>query len=159
MAQTEATDLKAVNEKLQAAKDAQKENNAALASFRKKNKLKKGAEPADEKLSKELKKLEAASQKGKELVESLTDEVKKLTPRKDRVTKYAYPEDCTTSADKKKFRAKMRAEERKAKKGEDSPAAKPKPSGKTSSKRKPSTKKVRVKLTASSKAGGVADED
>lgn len=155
MAKTEATDLNAVNEKLQAAKDAQKENNAALASFRKKNKLKKGAEPADEKLSKELKKLEAASQKGKELVESLTAEAKKLTPRKERVTKYAYPEDCTTSADKKKFRAKMRAEERKAKKGEDSSTAKPK----TSSKKKPSNKKIRNKPAASVGAAGVADED
>lgn len=154
MAKTEATDLNAVNEKLQAAKDAQKENNAALASFRKKNKLKKGAEPADEKLSKELKKLEAASQKGKELVESLNAEAKKLKPRKDRVTKYAYPEDCTTTADKKKFRAKMRAEERKAKKGEDSPA-KPKPS----SKKKPANKKIRNKPTAPVGAAGVADED
>jgi len=94
-------------EALKAAKDE-------LREFMAENKIKKGATPEDPKI---LKKFESLTQKvdaAREKAEGLKEAIKELKPKKNRETKYAYPEGMSDK-DKKKFRA---AQRRAAKGGE-----------------------------------------
>lgn len=117
------------------AKDALKAAKADLKAFRKENKIKPGEEPTDEKLTKKFNKLvKAVEEAESELVKADTA-IKELTPPKGRATTYTYPEDVVTAADKKKYRAKMRRDAKKAK-AEGEPAAEVKESPEPSKKKK-----------------------
>lgn len=114
---------------------AQNEMRAAkkeLVKFRKTNKLKADEVPEDEKLVKTLKKLNQAVAGKEAEVADLKAKIKASKPeRKGFATKYTYPkikdadsgeEREMTSAEKKKFRTKARAEAKKAAKGETAEA-------------------------------------
>ncbi len=89
------------------------EERTALREFKSENNIKRGKEPEDEKIAAKLEKLVAGIEKTREAIDIAKVEAKELKPRKNRVTKYDYPDDCTTDADKKKYRAKMRREAKK----------------------------------------------
>lgn len=113
-----------------AAKNGLRDAKKELTKFRKSNKLKSGEEPEDAKLAKTLKKLTQAVEKAEAVVADAKDKVKESKPKRGFKTKYTYPmvtdeesgeEREMTAAEKKKFRAKARAEKKKAEKGEDQP--------------------------------------
>lgn len=94
-----------------------------LREFKKENKVKRNKPLDDPKLAAQLEKKEALVEKLRLQMDELKETARELKPRKDRVTKYDYPADCTTDKDKKKFRAKMRRETKKAAKGETEKAS------------------------------------
>lgn len=79
-----------------------------LKTFMKANKLKEDSEPTDKKVKKEWAGLQAEVKTAKEAL-------KALKGSSGRRTTYEYPKDMTDPKDRKRYRAKMRAE---AKKGE-----------------------------------------
>lgn len=99
-------------------KETLAEERTALREFKSENNIKRGKEPEDEKVAAKLLKLNEAVDKTRESIDEAKVAAKELKPRKERVTKYDYPDDVTTDADKKKYRAKMRREKTKAEKGE-----------------------------------------
>lgn len=93
-----------------------------LKSFCKENKLDYEVDhSADEKHGKKYGKLKKAVDSTKKAVESAEEFVSSNKPKKEkkeRVSKYEYPADCTSAGDKKKFRAAQRAAAKRAEKGE-----------------------------------------
>lgn len=97
---------------------AEKEKRA----FEKDNGLKKGEDHSEHpkhgkkwaKMDKNIQQLEADIEEAKNWLK----ENKPKKEKKERQLKYDYPADCTTDEQKKKFRATMRAEAKKAEKGE-----------------------------------------
>ena len=85
-----------------------------LRNFKQENKVKRNKPVEDPKTQAQLEKKEALVEKLRTQFEELKGSAKELKPRKDRQTKYVYPTDCVTDKDKKKFRAKMRREAKKA---------------------------------------------
>lgn len=100
----EAANLK--KEDLKAAK-------AELKAFRKENSIKPDETPTDEKILKKFNKLTATVEKAEEAHNKALEAAKELKPKTARPSKYEYPEGMT-AAEKKKFRAKARAEKKRA---------------------------------------------
>jgi len=114
-------------QQLEAAKTDLSEKREALREFKTENKIKRNKPVEDPAIQKQLETHEGAVEKAREVVDAAKAAAKELKPRKERVTKYEYPEDCTTDKDKKRYRAKMRREAKKAESGDDAkPAAKKK---------------------------------
>jgi len=113
-------------EQLEAAKGKLSEAKEEVRNFKKEHKIKRGKPIEDAKVNSQLEKLEAAVDKAREAVDTAKEAARELKPRKERVTKYEYPEDCVTDKDKKRYRAKMRRDSKKDEKGETDkkPAAK-----------------------------------
>jgi hypothetical protein len=127
----------------------------ALTDYLKKNKLKRNVDYSeDKKHSSKLVKLNNSIEKTSSSLDKVNDQVKELKPKKDRVSKYDYP-DGITSEEKKKFRQKARSDAN----GDEKKASKPKKEKKESSKvkkdsskaKKTSTKKVNPKKGKRSK--------
>ena len=136
------------------AKDALRIAKKELTKFRKANKLKVGDEPEDAKLKKTLAKLTKAVEKAESELNDTKAEAKKNAPKRGFKTKYTYPlvkdeesgeEREMTAAEKKKFRAKARAEKKKAEKGEKPAKAE---KGKTAEKPKKAKKGKKAKKEA-----------
>ena len=128
-----------MKEKLNAAQTELKSAKKDLVKFRKTNKLKADQTPEDEKLAKTMAKLQKAIEAKEAAVKEIKEEIKASKPARGFKTKYTYPtvvdEDSgeereMTAAEKKKFRAKARAEAKKAEKGEEAPKKKEKKAGK-----------------------------
>jgi len=132
-------------EKLATAKENYSTAREELKEVMKENKIKRGAEVEDvtpAKVQKSYKIKLGKVEKAKALLEKAKEAVKSTKVKKERVSKYEYPEDCLSVEDKKKYRTKLRnakkkadkpAKEKKADKG-DAPAK--------GSKKKTSKKKV-----------------
>lgn len=101
-------------------KEELKEAKTALKDFRKENSLKEGEEPKEEKLAKKLARLVAAQDKAVEALDQARETEKELRPKAERPSKYDYPEGLS-NAEKKKYRAKARAEAKRALKEADKP--------------------------------------
>lgn len=84
-------------------------------AFEKANKLRKGQIPDDKKLAKEYTALAGTVKTEKAALETIEAEEKALRPAKEKTTKYVYPPEVVSEADKKKFRA---AQRRKLKEGD-----------------------------------------
>ena len=100
------------------------------------NKIKKGATPEDPKILKKFESLTKKVETSREVAEGLKEALKELKPKKNRETKYAYPEGMSDK-DKKKFRAAQR----RAAKGEKAPKEKETGDGEAKTK-KPLKKKT-----------------
>ena len=94
-------------EQFNASKEALKEAKTELREFMIENKIKKDKAPEDPKLVAKLEKLTQKVEKAQEAAEAAKEAVKELKPKKERETKYEYPEGMTDK-DKKKFRAAAR---------------------------------------------------
>lgn len=92
---------------LEANKETLKESRTALRTFKTENGIKRGKEPEDAKVKKGLTAAEGKVTKAQEVLDAAKEVEKELRPKKDRVTKYDYPEGMSDK-DKKKFRAKSR---------------------------------------------------
>lgn len=103
-------------EQFNAAKEALKTAKEELREFMAENKIKKGATPEDPKILKKFESLTKKVETSRETAEGLKEALKELKPKKNRETKYAYPEGMSDK-DKKKFRAAQR----RAAKGEKAP--------------------------------------
>jgi len=112
---------------LETAKEAYASEKEAIRDWKKENKIRRNKPIEDPKVQAELEKREAKVETLREAMDAAKEAAKELKPRKERVTKYEYPDDCTTDKDKKKYRAKMRREAKKAEKGEADPDAKATP--------------------------------
>ena len=122
-----------VKDELIKAKNDLKDKKKEVVKFRKANKIKASETPEDNKLAKTLEKLKAAMESQEEVVNDLKEKAKAEKGTKGPRTKYDYPkikdeesgeEREMTAAEKKKYRAKMRAEKKKAEKGETPKASK-----------------------------------
>lgn len=147
---------------LEEIKGALTEERKEFKSFLKKNKLKVGK---DYSTHKELgEEFSAHNDKLAELQatrEELMAFTKENKPRKERQTQYDYPEGVTSTEEKKKYRAKVRAEKKRAEKAkakaekgestekEEAPAKKKAPAKKASAK---PTAKTPAKKTPTKKA-------
>ena len=124
-------------------KTASKEAAQELKDFKKENKAKKG-EQVSAKVAKKITLLEGKVEKAKERLAKINETVKSLKPKKDRKSKYDYP-DGLTAAEKKKYRTKMRNSEKgdedKPKKKKSKKADKADSEEKTSKKKKKKSKK------------------
>ena len=105
-------------------KDAVRAAKAELKAFRKEKGLKPDEVPGGEKDVKTLNKLTKKLETAEEDLEKANEAAKALKPVKTRETSYQYPENCTTAADKKKYRAKMRREKKSAAKAAEKAEAK-----------------------------------
>lgn len=106
-------------EALATAKEERKAAFAELRAFEKENSLAKGEDHSASKVGKKWAKLKAAYDKKVTASDAIEEAMKGLKSEPTvRPSKYTYPADCVTAADKKKFRAAARAA---AKKG-DKPA-------------------------------------
>ena len=101
-------------------KEALKAVKAEAKEFRKENKLRPDDTPTDEKLAKKLAKLTSAVEKAQKEYDDAVEAMKALKPKTVRQSKYEYP-DGMTAQEKKRFRAKSRAEARKAEKAASTP--------------------------------------
>lgn len=115
--------LAPAREKLKAAKDERR-------AFEKENKLAKETDhSADEKHGKKWAKLNATVVAAQAEVDSAKEFMDANKPKKEkagRASTYEYPKEVVTVADKKKYRAKMRADKKRAEKGEAAPEKKDK---------------------------------
>lgn len=111
----------------------------ALKIFRAENKIKRNKPIEDEKLQKAFDKVEAKVTSAKEAFDALKAEAKALKPKTTRGVKYTYPEGMDDANDRKKYRAKMRREAKRAEAGDN-----PEKPAKESKADKPS-KKVKAK--------------
>lgn len=123
-------------------KETVKQAKTALKAYLSENKLSKTEDHSeDPKHGKKIKRLTSAVEKAQKAMETLNADVKELKPKKERASKYEYPEGLS-AAEKKKFRAKQRAEanreKKKAEKGESAGNADKK--GKKTSKKKKTAK-------------------
>lgn len=107
-------------EALSSAKEEKKAAFSELRAFEKENELAKGGDHSkDAKVGKKWNKLNETYQKKKASVEELEGAVKETKSDKTaRKTVYDYPADIKTAGEKKKYRAKMRAEKKRAAKGD-----------------------------------------
>lgn len=126
-------------------KDAVRAAKADLKAFRKEKNLKPDDVPGEEKVVKALAKLEKKLATAEEELEAANAVAKGLKPEKTRVTSYEYPADCTTAADKKKYRAKMRREKKSAAKAADKAAAPAAETADAAGEEAPAKKKKKVK--------------
>lgn len=94
---------------VEATKTSLKEAREALRTFKQDNGIKRDAVPEDAKIKKELDKLVSAADKAKAAADKAKETEKAIRPRKERSSKYEYP-DGMTADEKKKFRAKARRE-------------------------------------------------
>ena len=104
---------------LAAAKENLSEAKDGLREFKKDNKIRRNKPVEDEKIAAQLEKKEEIVDNAREKADLAKEAAKELKPRKERVTKYVYPDDCVTDKDKKKYRAKMRREAKKKAEGGD----------------------------------------
>jgi hypothetical protein len=103
-------------EALAQAKEERKAAKEELRAFEKENDLEKGG---DHSANKKWAKLNGSLEKKEALIAEIEESMKDLKSEKvARVSKYEYPEDVVSAADKKKFRAAARAAAKKAAKGE-----------------------------------------
>lgn len=92
----------------------------ALKAYLTDNKLKKNKDYSDDKVhGKEYKQAKEAIAALEERLSSLNDQLKATKVTKPRNTKYEYPEGMTDPKERKAYRVKMRAEAKKAAKGEN----------------------------------------
>lgn len=117
--------------KLASLKEERKAAKEELRAFEKENKLAKETDHGGhEKFGKRWTKLNDAYQKKVAAIEKLEAEMAEIkTEKKSRVSTYEYPADVKTAAEKKKHRAKMRAEKKRAEKGEAAPKKEKKEKG------------------------------
>jgi len=103
----------AAKEEYTVAKDEQR-------AFEKENGLAKGEDHSgDKKVGKKWKTMNDMTEKKKAAYEAAKTAYEEAPKEKvERESKYAYPDDVKTAADKKKYRAKMRADAKKAEKEE-----------------------------------------
>lgn len=106
-------------EQLNTAKEKLSEVKDGLREFKKENKIRRNKPVEDEKIAAQLEKKEEIVDKAREKVDLAKEAAKELKPRKERVTKYIYPDDCITDKDKKKFRAKARRDAKKKDEGDE----------------------------------------
>lgn len=146
--------------------DAAKEESSArwadVQALRKKFKLKPGAKPEDKKDAKEYKNAVEAHQTAKKAKEAAEEAWKAVKPASNVArSTYDYPSDIVSAEDKKKYRAKMRAEKRKAEKGDGAPAKKSKKDKKAEKAAEETAAKVskKDKKAKKSKAVDTDDED
>jgi hypothetical protein len=152
MARTKFKTYEEAQEAQTAGKAKVRDAKQALTDYLKKNKLKRNVDYSeDKKHSAKLVKLNNSIEKTSSSLAKVNEQVKDLKPKKDRVSKYDYPEGIT-SEEKKKFRQKARSD---ANGGEEkkTPKAKKETSKakKETSKKKTSTKKVNPKKGKRSK--------
>ena len=102
-------------EQFKNAREALKEAKTTKREFMKEHKIKKDVAPEDAAVAKKWDKLLANVEKAQEEVEEYRSIAKDLKPKKERVTKYDYPDDMDDK-EKKKYRAKMRKEAKKEEK-------------------------------------------
>jgi hypothetical protein len=107
-----------VKEQLASQKDEAKQAKKDLNKFCKENKLEADKEHPDNKKWVKLKTLVEKTQKAVEDSEKWLEENKDKKESTPRASKYEYPADVVTAADKKKFRAQARAAANKKTKGE-----------------------------------------
>jgi hypothetical protein len=107
-----------VKEQLASQKDEAKQAKKDLSKFCKENKLEADKEHPDNKKWVKLKALAEKTAKAVEDSEKWLEENKEKKESTPRASKYEYPADVTTAADKKKFRAQARAAANKKTKGE-----------------------------------------
>lgn len=163
--ETPATDNKAYEAAKAAFQEAKAEAGAKwdeVKAFQKKHKLKPGTKPSeieDKKVAKEFKALIADHKAAKEKREELEAEMKSHKPASTVARgKYTYPEGLT-NAEKKKLRAKWRAEAKKAAKAEAGEDA-PKKSKKAKKSEEPAVAEAPAKKSKKAKkAAKVEDED
>ena len=118
--------------KAEKATETRKAAQAAKETFASENGLKaKKDHSEDPKHGKAWKKLKQAHLDAKDAEIVAQAAAKELKPVTVRESKYEYPADCVTDLDKKKYRAKMRAEKNKA----DKPAKTEKPAKEEKSKK------------------------
>lgn len=103
---------------LEAAKEKLAAEKVAIREFKAEKKIRRNKPVEDKEIAASLEKKEAAVETAREAVDAAKAAAKELKPRKERVTKYVYPDDCVTDKDKKKYRAKMRREKKKAEAGD-----------------------------------------
>ena len=89
-----------------------------LREFKTENKIRRNKPVEDKAIAAKLEKLEVTVDSAREKVDNAKATAKELKPRKERVTKYVYPDDCITDKDKKKYRAKARRELKKSAEGD-----------------------------------------
>lgn len=145
------------------AKSARKKSRETLDKFMADNGLKAKKDHSDDKKhGKEFSKLRKAWLADKEAHEAAEEAAKALKPKTERKVKYEYPADIVTSEDKKKHRAKMRAEAARAAKGE-SPAKEKKAKKEEAATEAPAKKtkkaEVETEAPAKKKKKKVAKED
>ncbi len=133
-----------ITEKLNSVKAEKKEVNNAIGAIRLKHKIQKGEKPKDKKLLAEWNRLHEQKEVLNKEVEKLEASALELKPKKERETKYNYPEDCVTSEQKKAYRTKMRAQANAAEKAEK-PAKKEKKAAAPEVEAKPSKKDKKAK--------------
>ena len=121
MAKTEVT-YEQAQEAADVKKEALKVAKAAARDFRKENKLRPDDVPEDQKLAEKLVKLAGKVEKAQKEYDEAAEAAKALKPKAVRDSKYEYPAEMTAQ-EKKRFRAKARAEVRKAAKAAEDPKA------------------------------------
>ena len=101
-------------EAVESLKQEVKDNKEKLTAYLKENKLKRNNLPEpDSKHGKKIAKIEKSIERSREKLEKAKQTAKDLKPKKERAVKYDYPEGMTAE-EKKKYRAKMRAQANKA---------------------------------------------
>lgn len=107
-----------VKESLPGLKDEAKQAKKDLKSFLKSNSLEEGKEYPDNKKWVKIKGLVDKTAKAVTDAEAFMAENKEKKEGKPRSTKYEYPAEITTAAEKKKYRAQQRSAAKAAEKGE-----------------------------------------
>lgn len=105
-------DYEQSEELLKSSKEEREVARDEFKAFRVENKIKKDEPPTDAKLLKKYNSLLAQKEKKEKEVDEIVAWRKENKPKKEpkiRETKYDYPAECTTTIDKKKFRASERA--------------------------------------------------
>src|SRR5690606_8121133 len=116
-----------------------------LKEFLKSNKLSsKEDHSEDPKHGKKYRKYKDLIAKKEQQIQDAKDWIRDNKPAVIRPTKYEYPEDCVTEKDKKKFRARMRAEAKRAEAGEQPKEKKAKTAKKDKAESKKSNKKEKT---------------
>lgn len=123
-----------------------------LRAFEKENKLEKGGDHSGhEKHGKKWSKMNKVVESLRAEIEAAENWAKENKPKKEktpRAVKYEYPKECVTEADRKKYRAKMRAqaksEQKKAEKGEAGESKKSKKKKEAEAEEAPKKKKATI---------------
>jgi hypothetical protein len=125
MAKAKFADKAEAKTALSAAKEERKAAKEELRAFEKEHGLAKGEDHAgDEKNGKKWAKLKKVVDSKDEAVNDIEESMKELKSEKTiRPSKYEYPADVVTAADKKKWRAKQRTAAKKKDKGDEETAA------------------------------------
>jgi len=113
MAKVQLT-YESAKDKLAGVKEELPAAESQLKEYAKKNKM-KGGKSEDKKVQAGYDKIAGNIQDLKDRKARYTKFMKENKPKTDRESKYAYPSDCKTGLDKKKFRSVMRAKAKRAK--------------------------------------------